>query len=476
MDVPPFPQDLSHWRQQIAESLSDWLSARCEGAIAVDQHGQVIWVNQTYLEALCLPLEKVLGVAIDQVTPHTRMREVLDSGEPILLDIFSVHDRTFIISRVPIKNALGRVMGAIGFALYETRQHLKPLLAKFSRLEAELASARQALTRGRCVRYTLADIVGQSAAMQESKRCARRAARTEGTVLLLGETGTGKELFAQAIHAESPRAAGPFIALNVAAIPEALLESELFGAVAGAYTGVDRKGREGKIRLAHQGSLFLDEIGDLPLSLQAKLLRVLQEREIEPLGSNRLEKVDIRVIAATSRDLAGMVERGEFRADLYYRLHVLPLTLPPLRARREDIPALCEHILARIAERNGQAVRDIPAAGLQLLAGYHWPGNLRELWNVLEMAVAMHDGPTLGVSELQALLPMAASEAVAPPSHSLAEQVAEFERRQIEAALLACGGRVVDAAKRLGIGRATLYKKMVAYGLDVSELRRSVSI
>lgn len=297
--------------------------------------------------------------------------------------------------------------------------------------------------------------------MQETKRRARRVARGQGAVLLLGETGTGKELFAHAIHTESARSAGPFVALNVAAIPETLLESELFGAVGGAYTGADRRGREGKIKLAEGGSLFLDEIGDLPLSLQAKLLRVLQEKEFEALGSNQVQHIDVRIITATSRDLVTMVHNGQFRADLYYRLNVLPLTLPPLRQRREDLPALCEHILARIADHTGEVPRDIDPQGLAWLTRYDWPGNLRELWNVLEQAVTLFDTLTLGVNELQTVLPQA-SDSISPPTVSLTlqQQLAECERRVICDALATHQGNVFAAAKQLGIGRATLYKKI----------------
>ncbi len=456
-----FPADLSIWRQQIASSLASWLAERCEGAIAVDCQGQVIWINETYLEALALPLQQVLGRPIAELTPHTRMPEVLATGEPVLLDIFTVGERSFIISRVPVKDERGRIVGAIGFALYETRQHLKPLLAKFRRLEAELASVRQALTRSRATKYSLSDIIGHGAVMQETKRRARRVARGQGAVLLLGETGTGKELFAHAIHTESARSAGPFVALNVAAIPETLLESELFGAVGGAYTGADRRGREGKIKLAEGGSLFLDEIGDLPLSLQAKLLRVLQEKEFEALGSNQVQHIDVRIITATSRDLVTMVHNGQFRADLYYRLNVLPLTLPPLRQRREDLPALCEHILARIADHTGEVPRDIDPQGLAWLTRYDWPGNLRELWNVLEQAVTLFDTLTLGVNELQTVLPQA-SDSISPPTVSLTlqQQLAECERRVICDALATHQGNVFAAAKQLGIGRATLYKKI----------------
>ena len=359
------------------------------------------------------------------------------------------------------------MIGALGFVLYESSKHIKPLLAKFARLQSQLECTQSALLLARSNKYTLADMVGHSSAMQQPKRAARRAARQDSTVLLLGETGTGKELLAHAIHAESARTGKPFVAINVAAIPDSLLEAELFGAAAGAYTGADRKGRLGKIQLADGGTLFLDEIGDMPLNLQAKLLRVLQEKEVEPLGSNRVCPVDLRVIAATSADLPRRVADGSFRADLYYRLNVLPLTLPPLRQRLDDLPSLCEFILARLAEKTGSLPRDIDAAALALLREQRWPGNLRQLRNTLEQAVAMTDGDTLGAAELRPFLPDPTP--AAPPARTLADAVAATERQMIQAALVEQQGRVVDAARQLGVSRATLYKKLAQYGLGGHE-------
>ncbi len=237
--------------------------------------------------------------------------------------------------------------------------------------------------------------IGSTPAALEVKRQARRVAATESTVLLLGETGTGKEVLAQAIHAASRRAARPFVGVNIAAVPENLLEAEFFGVAPGAYTGADRKGRDGKFKVAHGGTLFLDEIGDMPLALQAKLLRVLQEQEVEPLGSNRVERVDVRIIAATSRDLNAMVAQGEFRADLFYRLNVMPIRLPPLRDRLADIEALAEVLMEDIARRSGLAAHSLAPDGLEWLARQSWPGNIRELRNVLEQAALMTDDAVL---------------------------------------------------------------------------------
>jgi transcriptional regulator with PAS, ATPase and Fis domain len=279
-------------------------------------------------------------------------------------------------------------------------------------------------------------------------------------VLLLGETGTGKELLAHAIHAASARAHKAFVSINSAAIPEALLEAEFFGTAPGAFTGADRKGRSGKLQLAEGGTLFLDEIGDMPLALQSKLLRVLQEKEYEPVGSNQMLRSDVRVIAATSIDLQAAMARGTFRADLYYRLNVLPVQVPPLRERLEDLPALCEAILAELGSQY-----ELEAEAQALLGRHAWPGNIRELRNVLERATLLADQPRLGVHDLMNALGPLSPVAETAPQLGYREACAQFERGLIVQALARSGGNVPEAAKALGLGRSTLYKKMVALGI-----------
>jgi transcriptional regulator with PAS, ATPase and Fis domain len=304
-------------------------------------------------------------------------------------------------------------------------------------------------------------------------------AGTDSTVLLLGDTGTGKELLAHAIHAASARAAASFVTVNIAAVPETLLEAEFFGVAPGAYTGAERKGRDGKFKLADNGTIFLDEIGDMPLPLQAKLLRVLQEQEVEPLGSNRLQKINVRVIAATSRDLGAMVAQGTFRADLYYRLHVLPIRLPRLIDRLEDLEPLAEALLDDIARRSGLPHKALTSDALERLAQHTWPGNIRELRNVLEQAALMTDDLLLTARHLSIVpaapapaAPTAAAATAAPlaaprpetavPIKPLPQAIAELEMRAIREALAATGGNKLAAAKLLGISRATLYEKLGA--------------
>jgi transcriptional regulator with PAS, ATPase and Fis domain len=371
--------------------------------------------------------------------------------------------------RLPIHDDAGEVIGAIGFALFDELRSLSPMLKRYMSMQEELASTRS-LLRARQTKYNFAHFIGTSAASLEVKRRARRSASTDSPVLLLGETGTGKELLAQAIHNASPRALKAFVSINSAAIPESLLEAEFFGTAPGAFTGADRKARAGKLQIAQGGTLFLDEIGDMPLPLQSKLLRVLQEKEFEPVGSNDVIQSDVRVIAATSTDLEAAIKRGEFRADLYYRLNVLPIQVPPLRDRLDDLPALSEAILEELRsqhELNGEA--------LALLGQHAWPGNIRELRNVLERAALLSDDLRLTVADIRAAIgTFTPVERMAPlPVEPLEHETfsaarARFDRQLIETTLAQCGGKVVEAAARLGLGRSTLYKKMLALGIAES--------
>jgi transcriptional regulator with PAS, ATPase and Fis domain len=380
------------------------------------------------------------------------------------------------VSRIPLRDdQSGELIGAIGIVLFDHPETtLQPLISKFAHLQRDLDDARRELASQRRTKYTLASFVGGSPAAVEVKRQARRAATSSSPVLLLGETGTGKELLAHAIHAASARAAGPLVSVNIAAVPDTLLEAEFFGVAPGAYTGAERKGRVGKFKLADGGTLFLDEIGDMPLGLQAKLLRALQEGEIEALGSNKLVAFDARVIAATSRDLPALVREGRFREDLFYRLNVLPIRVPPLRERRSDIPALVEVLTEDMALRGGTVPPELSADAMALLCAQSWRGNIRELRNVLEQAAMRTDTQRIGVDEVAAVLresgvrhiapAVIAASAAAPEAAAalrpLAEQVAEVERRAIEAALTATGGNKLATARLLGISRAKLYERL----------------
>jgi transcriptional regulator with PAS, ATPase and Fis domain len=485
--VQDLPRDAQSILELAARSMFDLFANASEGMLLVDREARVVWINdqyRRYLPALGFERESdFVGHPVSSVVQNTQMHKVLETGKPILIDLLINRAGTFVVSRIPLLDASGAVIGALGIVLFDQPEtNLKPLIAKFSLLQRDLDEARRELAAQRShpapgqrqSKYTFASFVGTSAAAVEVKRHARRAALSGSPVLLLGETGTGKELLAHAIHASSNRVRGPFVGVNIAAVPDTLLEAEFFGVAPGAYTGADRKGRDGKFKLADGGTLFLDEIGDMPQGLQAKLLRALQEGEIEPLGSNRLVPFDARVIAATSRDLAALVRDGRFREDLYYRLNVLPIRVPPLRERRSDIAALVEVLGEDMAQRSGIAQPEVSPEALALLSGQRWRGNIRELRNVLEQAAMSSDSQRIDVPLLERILRDTGLEqiapALAPPAEAatggsdllrpLAEQVAELEHRAIQAALSATGGNKLATARMLGISRATLYGRL----------------
>ena len=307
-------------------------------------------------------------------------------------------------------------------------------------------------------------IIGRSRAMQEVIRRAEMVAATKSTVLITGETGTGKELIARAIHDRSAQRDMALIKVNCAAIPETLLESELFGHVRGAFTGATTN-KKGKFALADGGTIFLDEIGTMNPTLQAKLLRVLQEREIEPLGSERTEKIDLRVIAATNRDLRQMVAESKFQEDLFYRLNVIPIAIPPLRERREDIPSLVDHFVRKHAQRTGRRIDKMDEGVLAGLQQYDWPGNVRELENAIERAVVLSEGPVVtakAVSVLGAPTPQPGG----PPSLKLRQNIEWVERETIRRALEQSGGIKKDAAELMGISQRALSYYLAKYRLE----------
>ncbi|MBL0425938.1 sigma-54 interaction domain-containing protein [Ramlibacter alkalitolerans] len=473
------PLDGQRILELAARSMFELFANASEGMLLVDRHARVAWINDQYKRFLpALGFERpedFVGQPVSKVVQNTQMHRVLETGKPILIDLLSNRAGTFVVSRIPLRDEAGKVIGVLGIVLFDHPETtLQPLIQKFAALQRDLDDARRELATQRRSKYTLASFIGSSPAAVEVKRQARRASQSSSPVLLLGETGTGKELLAHAIHAASARARAAFVSVNIAAVPDTLLEAEFFGVAPCAYTGADRKGREGKFKLADGGTLFLDEIGDMPLALQPKLLRALQEGEIEPLGSNKVVPFDTRVIAATSRDLGALVREGRFREDLYYRLNVLPVKVPPLRERRGDIPALAEVLVEDIALRNATAPCELAGEAVATLASQAWRGNIRELRNVLEQAAMRSDSQRIEVSHIEQVLRDAGIDRLppAPQPHAvpagvpptvlrpLAEQVAEVERRAIEAALQATGGNKVAAAKMLGISRAKLYERL----------------
>ena len=305
------------------------------------------------------------------------------------------------------------------------------------------------------------ELVSSSEAMREVFKRIGMAAASDATVLVLGETGTGKELVARALHRASPRASRPFVAVNCAAIPAELMESELFGHVKGAFTGATSD-RAGRFREADGGTLFLDEIGDMPLAAQAKILRVLQEREITPVGGTRVVPVNVRIVAATHRDLPEAVAQGRFREDLWYRLQVVPLILPPLRERMGDVLLLAEHFLRRMG---GPKPKRLSAAAAQTLVAHRWPGNVRELRNAMDRAAILSHGNFIEPEHIGLQAPTASTGVEIAWDGNLAAAVGQVEREMIRRALAHAGDNRAEAARRLGLSRQQLYRKLAEYGL-----------
>jgi transcriptional regulator with GAF, ATPase, and Fis domain len=384
-----------------------------------------------------------------------------------VLEVINHRDGDFSDDDLALLEALG---GSVAVAL-ENARLWEELRASEERLRAQVVALQRDLAR----RDRVVEIVGTTPAMSEVFRLMESAAPASIAVLIEGETGTGKELVARGIHRASPRADGPFLAVNCAAFTETLLESELFGHRRGAFTGADRD-RRGLFEAADGGTVFLDEVGEMPFSMQAKLLRVLQEGEVTPIGDVRPRKVNVRVLSATNRDLSGEVARGAFRQDLFYRLAAFPIRLPPLRERRDDIPLLAQHILAAAAERQGKFIAGFSPEVLGRLVQHDWPGNVRELQNEIERAVVVarpgeaiqpeHLSPRLrsGGIRPEPALPSPAGDGNAVTA-SLRSARAAFERGYIAEALRAHGGNVSHTARALGLSRVMLQKKMKDYGL-----------
>jgi DNA-binding NtrC family response regulator len=340
--------------------------------------------------------------------------------------------------------------------------HLMAVIAKaleFRALRDENRELREELGR----RYAFDGIVGHSAAMQEIFSTVMRVAPTRATVLLAGESGVGKDLIARAIHHHSPRRERPFVKINCTALPENLMESELFGFEKGAFTGAVTA-KPGKFEQADTGTVFLDEIGDVPGTIQVKLLRVLQERELERLGSNKTRQIDVRILAATNRDLRAALEEGTFREDLYYRLNVLPINIPPLRERRVDIPFLAEHFVKKLSKDTGARAQSISEEAIQKLGEYHWPGNVRELENVIERSLVLSSGERLEASDIKmdAMQRSGAASTFLPDGMTLDEH----EQAILREALRRANGNKSQAARLLGLTRNALRYRLAQMGLD----------
>lgn len=426
------------------------------GSVIVDDKGIVTFLSRPYARFLGVKREEAIGRHVSDVIENSRMHVVVQKGE-VEIGRQRVHGQDLVVQRIPIRDENGRVVGAFGQVMFEVHE-LRDLVRRLNILESKVEYYERELDSLRGSRYTFEHIIGESAVLQEAKRLAAKAGRSASPILLVGETGVGKELFAHAIHHASHRRLRPLIRLNCAAMPRDLVESELFGYEPGAFSGAAKHGKPGKFELAHQGSLFLDEIADMPLDVQAKVLRVLQEREVERVGGTRPVAVDFRLMAATHEDLEDMVRGGRFRADLYYRLNVFPIRIPALRERREDLPSLVHHVLHRLAEEMGRRPVKITPAAMTALRDHQWPGNVRELVNVLERILNALDGDLIDVVHV----PFAGTgpSPPGPGTGQLRRRLRDEEQEAVEEALKQAEGNKAKAARLLGIHRTSLYKKL----------------
>ncbi len=431
----------------------------------VDENGKVIRLNKAMLDYFKFTHD-VEGRHIYEIEPTSRLPIVLQTRKAEIGQRHRFADgREAIVHRIPVIDN-GKLIGALGIILFGDVQDVY-LLAERNRLLLNKLAHYEKEKSLYQAKYGLHDILGDSSDTRACKEQVRRIARSNSNVLIIGESGVGKELFAHAIHLESPRRDAPFVRLNCAAIPETLLESELFGYVEGAFTGAKKGGQAGKFELAEGGTLFLDEIGDMPYAMQAKLLRVLQEREFERVGGKEIIRVNVRVISATNVDLESLVQTGGFRRDLFYRLNVLSLKIGPLRERREDIPNLVYHFLGQIYQENG-CYATISQECLAALARYSWPGNIRELRNVVEKIALEAEGRVSRLEDIPAYIRRNLGSASVPldKSKGLRALLAQVEADSIRQALEQCGGCKTQAAAWLQIPKMRLYRKLKQFRLE----------
>lgn len=433
--------------------------------ILVDENMEVQLVNDAFAEFLDLKKENMIGKCAVELDKNTRWPDVFKSRQAeIAWKHTFVNGKTAIVHRIPVLDEDSNVAYGFGMVLFETVENMREIIEKNKLLESRLKHYEKVLSKINTTQYTWEHIIGRSLAIRQTVRMAKKASQTISNVLLAGESGTGKELFAHAIHHGSQRKTGPFVKINCAAIPAQLIESELFGYADGAFTGASRGGKKGKFELADKGSIFLDEIGDLPLDMQSKLLRVLQEREFERISGNKTIKVDVRVIAATNKNLEEMCRTGQFRSDLYFRLNVMSIEIPSLKERMEDLPVLIEALLDKLARKLDKKRIPISSGALAALGGYHWPGNIRELENMLERAMILADQDVINPEHL-ALPQMMSGSALAADRHSLKTVVEVAEKNAIAGCLKQVHGNRSEAARILGISRSGLYDRLKKFNL-----------
>lgn len=430
--------------------------------VMVDTEGYVKVLTRSFAEILDVDQESSIGKHVTEVIENTRMHLVVKTGNFEFTELQRIKDDYIIAARFPVLKQ-GKVVGAVGKVLVNSMEQLTALTKRLKYLNNEIKRNRGIINARNNAYYTFDHLIGESLVFVDMKNQAKKAAKSESNVLILGESGTGKELFAHSIHNDSSRAMGAFVKVNCGAIPAELIESELFGYEEGAFTGAKRGGKMGKFEVADGGTIFLDEIGELPLHLQVKILHVLQEKEIERIGGHGTIPVNVRIIAATNRNLEEMVEKGEFRLDLYYRLKVMQIVVPSLEERTEDITILVNHFIEKYEKLMKKSIKGINETALHLLYRYPWPGNIRELENTIECALNnVNESEFITTEHLpEDIIGNKERYTIRP----LAEVMEETERSTILDCLRMMNGNKSETAKQLGISRTSLYEKMSKYKL-----------
>lgn len=463
--ISPYPEVAEHVLLLAEEYLETIVNSVNDGLIAVNEKGEITAYNPAAEKATGFSAAEVRGRDIRELCRASAVIKALYSnGSPVGPHTLNLGDLPVVIKRVAV-TVQGKDVGLV--IIFQAAGKIRK--SDIRKIKQQLSS------HGLVAKFKFSDIIGKSAMIQEAIRECRKYARSEAAVLITGESGTGKELFAQSLHNESSRRDGPFVAVNCAALPENLLESELFGYEEGAFTGARRGGKQGLFALAHGGTIFLDEIGDLSLGLQARLLRVLQEKEVMPVGGQRLIPVDVRVISATNRNIGTLVDEGKFRADLYYRLNVLNLQIPSLRARLEDVPDLFKYFFERLSGAGSLEIFGIHDNLLELLKKYMWPGNIRELEGFVERYVALGEEDINNHTTFHHLFNKLIGYETAvkkPNSGHIIIELGNMEdmERQILAQVsgMITGGKG-EMAKILGVSRTTLWKKLKELDIRVPE-------
>lgn len=441
------------WEMEI---IDEFIEKAYEGLVIIDENG--IIVKFKYEKLLDIKESEALGKHITEVIENTRLHQVLKTGEPELGDIQLIKGHRVVTSRIPIKRE-GKVIGAVGTILFKDVAEVKYMAEHLDQMKRYVHQYNKDVKRMHTAKYSFDSILTNDPVMYSVMSLAKRASQSDASVYIEGESGTGKEYFAHAIHEASNRRYGPFVRVNCASIPESLIESELFGYEPGAFTGANTHGRVGKFELANGGTIFLDEIATMPLEMQTKLLRVLEEREIERIGGNTRIPLDIRVIAATNVSLSQATREGTFRSDLFYRINVIHIELPPLREKPRDIALLAQHFTQVYNLKSNRKPISLSQEALLKLEAYNWPGNIRELRNVLERAVALNESGKITEKDLPDFIGGFRNKPEILGIKSLKDQMSEIENKIIEETICMCGGNKTKAAEMLGIHRTALYKK-----------------